>query len=164
MQMDFENLRQLLTSGIPHVRELGIDVVGIEEATITMKVDQQDRFIGDPDSGIIHGGIVTVLLDTVSGFCIYTTLNDFAPLATLDLRIDYLKPATPKQVIFASARCYKMTRNVAFVRGLAYQDTPDDPIAHSVGTFMLSTAGPQMLQPEATGDTATAPAPDGDGS
>ena len=158
MKMDYENLRQLLTNGIPHVRELGIDVVGIDEGTITMKVDQQDRFIGDPDTGIIHGGIVTVLLDTVSGFCVYTALNDFAPLATLDLRIDYLKPATPKRVIYANARCYKVTRNVAFVRGLAYQDGPDDPIANSAGSFMLSTGGPQFLPADKPADASEAPA------
>lgn len=146
MTVDYDNLAQMITDGIPHVREIGVRVTEIGPEGITVRVDQQDRFIGDPETGIIHGGIITVLLDTVSGMSVYTAVDSFAPLATLDLRIDYLKPARPKSAIFAHAHCYKATRNVAFVHGVAYQDSVDDPIAHSTGTFMLSTAGPSMYE------------------
>ncbi len=64
--------------------------------------------------------------------------DGWRPIATLDLRIDYMKPATPGKDLLARAECYKLTRNVAFVRGVAYHDDPSDPIATSVATFMLS--------------------------
>jgi uncharacterized protein (TIGR00369 family) len=146
MALDYENLMQMMTQGIPHVRELGARAVSYDESGITIAVDQQARFVGDPDTGVIHGGIVTVLLDTVSGMSIYLKMKQFVPMATLDLRIDYLKPARPKSTIFAHAECYRVTRSVAFSRGLAYQDSIDDPIAHCAGSFMLSTAGAPMLQ------------------
>jgi acyl-coenzyme A thioesterase PaaI-like protein len=60
-------------------------------------------------------------------------------IATLDLRIDYMKPATPHREVRARAHCYKMTRHVAFVRGVAFHDDEADPIATSAGTFMLGT-------------------------
>mgnify|MGYP001953253745 CR=1 FL=1 len=90
------------------------------------------------------------LLDTVCGVSVYTALEQFAPMATLDLRIDYLRPAIPKQAIFAHGECYRTTRNVAFCRGIAYQDSTDHPIAHCSGCFMLSTAGPPLSEREGT--------------
>lgn len=148
MNFDADNLRQMIEQAIPHVRELGLKVVDLGPDGITARVDQQQRFVGDPDSGIIHGGIITVLLDTVCGCAIYTALNRFTPTATLDLRIDYLRPAAPKQAIFAHGQCYRTTRNVAFCRGIAYQDSMDRPIAHSSGCFMLATTGEPMMGAE----------------
>jgi acyl-coenzyme A thioesterase PaaI-like protein len=61
-------------------------------------------------------------------------------IATLDLRIDYMKPATPERDIFAYAECFKVTKNIAFVRGLAYHTDRNDPIATCAATFMLGTS------------------------
>lgn len=60
------------------------------------------------------------------------------PIATLDLRIDYLKPASPGQKLYARADCFKLTRNVAFTRALAYH-VVDDPIALASTHFPLRT-------------------------
>ena len=87
------------------------------------------------------------VLDSASGAAVGGALaaargagapSGWRPIATLDLRIDYMKPATPGRDLMARAQCYKLTRNVAFVRGVAYHDDPEDPIATSTATFMLS--------------------------
>ena len=70
-------------------------------------------------------------------------------IATLDLRIDYLKPATPGRDVVARAHCYKLTRDIAFVRGVAFHDDEADPIATSAGTFMLGTRGRSTGEQEA---------------
>jgi acyl-coenzyme A thioesterase PaaI-like protein len=42
----------------------------------------------------------------------------------------------------ARAHCYKVTRSIAFVRAVAYEDDPEDPVATAQATFMLdSSAG-----------------------
>jgi len=84
-------------------------------------------------------GVIATLVDGSCGLALLGHLGRFEPIATLDLRIDYLRPATAHQSVIARATCYKVTRNVAFTRAVAYHDDPDDPIAHSVGTFMVST-------------------------
>ena len=66
-----------------------------------------------------------------------TALEELRAVATLDLRIDYMKPATPGRDIIGHCLCHKLTRQVAFVRGTAYHDTPDDPIAIAAMTFMV---------------------------
>ena len=135
--VDFGSLERLFRDGMPHGRELGIEVVAVEPASGTLKLAYQDRLVGNPETGVLHGGVITTLIDSVCGIAVFAALSKFAPIATLDLRIDYLKPATPGKDLFARADCYKVTRNVAFVRATAYHDDVDDPIANSAGTFMI---------------------------
>ena len=105
----------------------------------TLRVPYGSHLVGNPDTGVIHGGVITSTLDNASGMAVHTALDDWVPIATLDLRIDYMKPASPGRDFFAHAHCYKVTRSIAFVRGVAYHDSADDPIATAAATFMLSS-------------------------
>jgi uncharacterized protein (TIGR00369 family) len=124
---------------VPHNRALGLKVLEISKALAVFRLPYDEKLVGNPDNGVIHGGAITALIDGASGAAVFATLADFVPIATLDLRIDYLRPAEAGHAVTARAVCYKMTRNVAFTRAVAYHEDPDDPIAHSVGTFMVST-------------------------
>ncbi len=122
---------------VPHAAAMGIELVDATEEGAWMKIPYAPHLIGNPETGVVHGGVVTTLLDHASGLAVMCALTEFMSIATLDLRIDYHAPATPKRDIMCHAFCYKRTKNIAFVRGSAYHDTPDDPIAGSVGAFML---------------------------
>ncbi|MDP6689965.1 MAG: PaaI family thioesterase [Alphaproteobacteria bacterium] len=140
MKIDFDNMRQMMVGPIPHMAAVGLDLISLDDSGAVAKVPNRPEFVGDPDTGVVHGGIVTVLLDSLSGMCIMPLMDEGTMMATLDLRIDYLKPAAPKKDIFAHAHCYKTTRNIAFTRAIAYQDNADDPIANATGSFMLTRA------------------------
>jgi len=144
MLLDADAIRQLMQGGLPHVRELGVELVRIEGHAVTLKLAWQDRLVGNLAAGVLHGGVITALLDTASGFAVHTRLSEWSPIATLDLRIDYLKPAERGETVTARAECYRMTKHVAFCRGVAYHRDPEDPIAHAAGSFMLGTSGPNM--------------------
>lgn len=124
---------------VPHNRALGIEIVEVGDARALYRLPYDDRLVGNPETGVIHGGAITALLDACSGSAAFNALVTPQPIATLDLRIDYLAPATPKQDVFARSHCYKVTRNVAFVRAVAFHDDEAQPIAAAVGTFMIST-------------------------
>jgi uncharacterized protein (TIGR00369 family) len=104
------------------------------------------QLIGYPDTGVIAGGAVYTVMDNACGMSVAISgPDDFEPTATIDLRIDYIKPATPHRTVMAFAECYKLTRRIGFVRGLAYHlpsDADDThagrahPIAVVTGTFM----------------------------
>ena len=122
-----------------------IGMVAVPGKPDTLCVPYSQDLVGDPDTGVVHGGVITALLDSASGAATRRAVEDRGPtsIATLDLRIDYMRPATPRQTIFATAECYRTTRHVAFVRAWAYQADEDDLVATSVGTFMLGTFVPE---------------------
>jgi uncharacterized protein (TIGR00369 family) len=134
-------LARAFAAGVPHNKALGIEIVEFAKATVLFSLPYDAKLVGHPDTGVIHGGAITALLDGASGAAVFAALEEMVPIATLDLRIDYLRPAEASRAVLARATCYKMTRNVAFTRAVAYHDDPEDPIAHSVGTFMVSTRG-----------------------
>ena len=131
--------RQFIES-IPHAQALGMRVDEIGPGRIVLSMDYDPRFIGDPETGVIHGGAVFALLDTASGAA--TMLHPSAPggTATIDLRIDYMRPATPGQRIVAEAECYNMTRSVAFIRATAMDDDRSRPVATASGAFTAEPA------------------------
>src|SRR3546814_12771740 len=68
---------------------------------------------------------------------IWLKRGQFRPQATLDLRIDYLRPATPGKTVIGRGECYRITRSIAFIRGQAHDGDADDPLAHVAGTYMF---------------------------
>ena len=94
-------------------------------------------FVGDTETGVLHGGVVTAMLDESCGIAVQLGLDNICAIATLDLRIDYLKPATPGLDIKAHSVCHRVTRSIAFVRATAYQEFEDDPVATATSCFMI---------------------------
>ncbi|KRA65456.1 thioesterase [Caulobacter sp. Root656] len=131
-----------MNEGSPQARALGFQTLEIGEAVAILKVPYRPEIVGDPETGVIAGGVVTTLLDHASGQAVHAAMTEWTSIATLDLRIDYMRPAQPGRDVLARAHCYKMTRSVAFVRAVAYEDDPDDPVAAAQAAFMLdSSAG-----------------------
>ena len=126
----------------PQAIALGIRTVSVEPGVATLTVPYRPELVGDPDTGVIAGGVVTTLLDHACGQAVYMALGEPNSIATLDLRIDYMRAAEPGRDIFARAHCYKLTRNIAFVRATAYDQDVDDPVATAQAAFMLGTRGP----------------------
>jgi uncharacterized protein (TIGR00369 family) len=139
---------QRLIVHVPHARLLEMVVADVRPGECWIRMPYSKRLIGNPETGVVHGGVITTLLDQCGGSSVLVALEEVVSIATLDLRIDYMKPATPGLDIVGHSHCYKVTRNVAFTRAVAYHDRIDDPIATAVGTFML---GANRAQPAILG-------------
>ena len=98
------------------------------------------RLASDGASGIMASGPILTMMDMVTSMSIWLKTGKFQPQATLDLRVDYLRPATPGRTIIGHGECYGLTRSIAFVRGFAHDGDPAKPVAHVAGTYMF-TAG-----------------------
>ncbi len=132
---------QKFMDAIPHIKALGARLVDFSSEHVTVKLPYNEELVGDPDTGVLAGGAISALLDNVCGSAIIARTMKASAFATLDLRIDYMKPAKPGADVYARAECYKLTRKIAFVRGVAYQDSEDNPIATAAATFMFTGKG-----------------------
>lgn len=135
-----ERLVAVLES-LPHNAKLGIRVAEIGRGHCTSYIEYRPELVGDPGRGVLHGGVVTTLIDATSGAAVYASLPAGTPLATLDMRIDYLKPAEPHKRLHARAELYRLTHRIAFTRASAYQDDPGNLVAHCAASFMIGGIG-----------------------
>jgi uncharacterized protein (TIGR00369 family) len=98
--------------------------------------------VGDSARGVIASGPIITLMDMATSLGVWLKKGSWVPHATLDLRVDYLRPAAPGRTVIGRGECYRLTRAISFVRGQAHDGDPDDPIAHVAGTFMNTDARP----------------------
>ena len=122
---------------LPHARALGMELQSLEMGTAIISMPYAERLIGDPKTGVVHGGAVSALMDTACGAAVMSHPSNPAGTATIDLRIEYLRAATPGQTITTEATCYHATRSVAFVRATAHDEDRATPVAMATGTFTV---------------------------
>ena len=139
-----EAMSELFVS-LPHCQTLGFEYLGTVGRKPTLKVEWRADLVGNPATGVLHGGVITSIVDTTSAVAVTAHMAEFETIATLDLRIDYLKAATPGKAIYCTAECYRFASQIAFTRAVCYHDAPDDPIAHGVATFMRGSNPKPML-------------------
>ena len=127
-----------LASGASHTQALGFRFDGMVDDAVRLRVPWNPALIGDPSSQVLAGGLVTTLLDHVGGLAVWKDLSTYQPIATLDLRVDYMRAARTGRDLIAQAHCYKLTKNVAFVRAFAFEDDPSDPVAAAQATYIIT--------------------------
>jgi uncharacterized protein (TIGR00369 family) len=105
---------------------------------VELEFPYSEELVGDAATGILASGPIFSLMDMATSMAIWLKMQAFRPQATLDMRVDYLRPATPGKNIVGRGQCYRLTRSIAFVRGEAHDGDPAKPIAHVAGTFMFT--------------------------
>lgn len=129
----------------PQGRALGLEVTHLDGSGVRGRAPYSPQIVGDPETGVIAGGVITTFLDQLCGMAAVLAMKVPGIVATIDLRIDYMRPAEPGRDVLAEAHCYKVGRNVAFVRAVAFEDTPDNPIAHATSTFMVNSTATRKI-------------------
>lgn len=123
-----------------HGGRLGIEYHDHGHDWAELALPYHPDLIGDPERGVIASGPIVALMDMATSLAVWGLKGGWVPHATLDLRIDYLRAATPGHTVIGRGECYRLTRTISFVRGQAHDGDPADPIAHLAGTFMNTDA------------------------
>jgi uncharacterized protein (TIGR00369 family) len=137
-KLDLEALVQMIGRH-GHSGELGVRYVAHGSAWAELAIDYDPRFAVDPDTGILASGPIVTLMDMATSLAIWARTDRFTPQATLDLRVDYLRAGVPGRTVVGHGECYRVTRQIAFVRGYAHDGDPEDPVAHVAGTYMFTS-------------------------
>lgn len=152
-----DDLHRTFVAGTPHMRESGMAITALSTGRGTMVLPARADWVGDPVRQVLHPGVLTVLADSACGLAVGAALDKRVPYATLDLRMDYLRPAGPDHDVHCEAHCYRLTRSVAFARADVWQGDRSQPIATAQATFMLSTPGGAPQRQPGAAAVPTAP-------
>ena len=119
-----------------HGERLGIAYHAHGPDWVDLILPYHSDLIGDPDTGVLASGPIVALVDMATSLSVWVKRGRFVMQATLDLRLDYLRGARPGHAVIGHGECYAIKRSINFVRGIAHDGDPDDPIAHVAGTYM----------------------------
>jgi acyl-coenzyme A thioesterase PaaI-like protein len=124
-----------MVSSVPHSIECGLEVVFVEPANASLRAPYREH-LSDGEERLAHG-VISVLIDHCCGLAIVAA-GGSRPMATLDLRIDYMCKPAARSAITAKAHCYGLQPDIGFVRAEAFDDEGGEPIASAQATFMLN--------------------------
>lgn len=145
-------------AGIPYAAASGMRVTELGKGTVSLFQPARDTWTGDSELQMIHTGCLSVLADTACGLAVGAAMDTPEPIATLDLRMDYLRPAMAMTDLVCKAECHRLSRSIGFVRGQVFQVGQDEPVATVNATFMRATANTRRKDMGTPGAQATAEA------
>ena len=115
---------------------IGLRYVGHGQDWAELAIDYDEKLVGDAATGVLASGPILALMDMATSMSIWIKQQRFRAQATLDLRVDYIRPATPGKPVIGRGECYRVTSSIAFVRGVAHDGDAADPVANVTGTFI----------------------------
>jgi len=141
-------LRKLHEQKIPFNRFIGLRLEHADLETVRARFDTRDEFIGNPAHGILHGGVISSVLDATGGITAslgilkralrdsVTDIEDrLTRVGTIDLRVDYLRPGRGKYFI-STGTTMRTGRKVTVVR-MEMKNDQDNLIAVGTGTYIV---------------------------
>lgn len=119
-----------------HTGFIGMQYLGHGDNWVELAIPWREDLVGDPETGVLASGPIISLLDNATSMSVWALRGGFRPQVTLDLRVDYVRAATPGKTVVAWAECYQLKQSMAFVRGIAHDGDIADPVAHAAGIFI----------------------------
>ena len=127
-----------LARKVGHGQALGLEFRASGDDWVELALPWREELVGVAETGVLASGAIVSLVDTCGGAAVWQALGKFQPIVTIDLRLDYLRPALKGETVIARCRCDKLTKQIAFVSGIAHTGDDSRPVARAVGTFMLT--------------------------
>lgn len=141
-------LCKLYEQKIPFNKVLGLKVESLMVEDVRVKFEMKDAFIGNYVQGILHGGVISAVLDTTGGLTASLGAlekmkgqtaeeigKSLTKIGTIDLRIDYLRPGKGNYFV-ATGSIMRAGRRVSVTRMELYNDQ-NVLIAVGTGTYIV---------------------------
>ena len=128
------------------ISEMDLKIEKAEATGVEIRMPFNPDFCVDNEGTMLHGGILTALLDSAFGLANFLAIENVENMATVDLRVEYLCPAQSRADVVVFAECYRQTRHVAFNSGRVWFDTPGLPeIARGFAAFSITRGKTSLL-------------------
>ena len=134
----------------PMVRLLQMDLVDLEEGRVEVRC-AVDGSVLNP-LGVVHGGLVATLLDTVAGWAVHSTLHEGVGFTSIELKVSFLRPVhISSGPLTASGAVFKPGRRVAFAEG---------QVCDAAGRIVATASSSLLVFPLPSGPETLAAWPD----
>ncbi|MBX3186471.1 MAG: hotdog fold thioesterase [Labilithrix sp.] len=132
-------LKQVMEELIPFNRYLGVKCAEAKKGFARLEVPFRDELVGDPLRPALHGGVLSALADAAGGAAVWTDIEDErARVSTIDLRIDYLRPARLVTLI-AEATVVRLGNRVGVADVRMFNaDAESETIATGKGVYNIT--------------------------
>lgn len=135
--VDLAALTQFFDSSIPFNAFLGLKLIDVGRGYAVAELPFRAEFIGDPIRPALHGGVISMLADTVGGAAVYTMADPGDRVATIDLRVDYLRRGR-EEPLRGRADVIRAGNRVGVASVAVYHpSTPDAPVAVAKGVYTI---------------------------
>jgi uncharacterized protein (TIGR00369 family) len=134
--VDLEAIRQFFVGGIPFNAFVGLELVDIRRGGARAKIPFRPELIGDPTRPALHGGVISMLADTIGGAAVFSLTYPGDKVATIDLRVDYLRPGRSEDLI-ADAEVIRIGNRVGVASVRVWQADEEEPIAVAKGVYTI---------------------------
>ncbi len=114
MHQEYAALRRFMEDNVPFHTFLGLQVVRMAKGEAEIMLPYRDDFLGDVRRPALHGGIISTLIDSCGGLAAWSYCTARDKIATVDMRVDYLLPAPPRN-LHAASRVERLGNRVAVV-------------------------------------------------
>lgn len=131
------SLRTLFEQHIPLHAHLGLRCLHIGAGEAQVQLPPRPELTGDPERPAVHGGILAMLADIAGGLATFSAVEPTDRVSTIDLRIDYLRPARCGAPLTADARLLRVGSRVAMAEVTVHQGDPQAPQARAAVVFAL---------------------------
>lgn len=131
-----DSLRQRLLDFTPHIAACGMQIERLDATATELRLPFREEWIGDAERGFLHPGIITTLIDSACGAAVLARIGQAEMIATLDLRVDFMRAAVRDADTLCRAHCHRLTAHIAFARATVWQAPEGEPIASAHGVFV----------------------------
>lgn len=144
----FQILRKLYEQKIPFNKILGLKIESLNMEDVRVTFEMKEVFVGNYVQGILHGGVISAVLDTTGGITaslgvlqkmtgrtVEAIGKSLTKIGTIDLRIDYLRPGKGNHFV-ATGSIMRAGRRVSVTR-MALKNDQEVLIAVGTGTYIV---------------------------
>ena len=123
--------------------ELRLEFVHFEPSRVEIRIPFNDQFELSAGEGL-SSGILTTALDSIFGLIVLANLKELAPVATIDLNVEFTSTTRRGQSVVCHAEYGALSDQVAHVRGHVFGEETGQIFAFGSATFMVGTRGPAI--------------------